>query len=133
MNRTRPSSSVYLLVILLFAECALLAGAAIFLLIELLVDRPASYASAVALLVITALAAVWLGVIAVNAWRQRPWIRGAAVVWQVLQIAVAIGSFQGPEPRPDIGWALLAPAVLVLVLLFSPGVIRSTTRPPRED
>ena len=89
--------------------------------------------SAVALLVITALAAVWLGTIAVNALRRRPWIRGAALVWQVLQIAVAIGSFQGPEPRAGIGWALLIPAAIVLVLLFTPSVISATTRPPRAD
>jgi hypothetical protein len=46
----------------------------------------------------------------------------------VLQIAVAIGCFQGLFARPDIGWALLVPAVLALVLLFTPPVVAATAR-----
>ncbi|MET4782176.1 hypothetical protein [Glaciihabitans sp. UYNi722] len=114
---------------LLFLECAALVAAAVYLVVELLVARPDSYASAVAILVLTVLAAIWLGTMAVHALLGRPWIRGAAVVWQVLQIAIAIGSFQGFFPRPDLGWFLIAPAVLVLVLLFTPSVIAATRRP----
>ena len=116
------------LAVLLFAECALLAVATIYLVIEILVDTPASYASAVALTVLTAIAAIWLGFIAVNILRGRAWTRGATVVWQVLQVAVAIGCFQGLFARPDIGWALLLPAIVVLVLLFTRPVIAATAR-----
>jgi hypothetical protein len=114
---------------LLFLECALLVAATVYLVIGLLVARPDSYASAVAILILTALAAIWLGTMAVHALLGRPWIRGAAVVWQVLQIAIAIGSFQGLFARPDVGWLLIAPAILVLVLLFTPSVIAVTKRP----
>ena len=116
------------LAVLVFAECALLAVATIYLVIEILVDTPASYASAVALTVLTAIAAIWLGFIAVNILRGRAWTRGATVVWQVLQVAVAIGCFQGLFARPDIGWALLLPAIVVLVLLFTRPVIAATAR-----
>ena len=116
------------LAVLVFAECALLTVATIYLVVEILVDTPASYASAVALTVLTAIAAIWLGFIAVNILRGRAWTRGATVVWQVLQIAVAIGCFQGLFARPDIGWALLLPAIVVLVLLFTRPVIAATAR-----
>lgn len=127
--RKRHHPLLLTLVALLFAECALLAAAAVFLVIELLIAKPESYASALALTALTVIAAIWLGFIAVGALRGRPWIRGAAVVWQILQIAVAIGSFQGLFARPDIGWLLLIPAIAVLVLLFTRPVIAVTTRP----
>lgn len=121
----RPSRHplVVLLVVLLFAECALVSVAAIYLVIEILVATPDSYASALALTVLVIIAAVWLAVIAVNVLRGRAWTRGAAIVWQVLQIAVAVGCFQGFFARPDVGWFLLVPAAVVLVLLFVPSVV----------
>ncbi|CAN5352708.1 hypothetical protein BH09ACT5_BH09ACT5_18480 [soil metagenome] len=119
---------VVILVVLLFAECALLAAATIYLLVELIAATPASFASAIALLVLTAIAAVWLGFIAGNVLRGRAWTRGAAIVWQVLQGAVAVGCFQGAFAQPEIGWLLLIPALVVLVLLFTPPVVAATSR-----
>ncbi len=117
-----------LLVVLLFAQCALLAAATIYLVVELLTATPDSLASAVALLVLTAIAAVWIGFIAANVLRGRAWTRGAAIVVQVLQGAVAIGCFQGVLAQPAIGWLLLIPALIVLVLLFTPPVVAATTQ-----
>jgi hypothetical protein len=117
-----------LLAVLLFAECALLITATVYLVIELLIATPASLASALFLTVLTGIAAAWLGVIAVNTLRASPWIRGAAITWQVLQIAVAIGCFQGLFAQPAIGWALLIPALAVLVLVFTPPVVQATKR-----
>jgi hypothetical protein len=117
-----------LLAVLLFAECALLVAATAYLVIELLIATPASLASALFLTVLTGIAAAWLGVIAVNTLRASPWIRGAAITWQVLQIAVAIGCFQGLFAQPAIGWALLIPALAVLVLVFTPPVVQATKR-----
>lgn len=117
-----------LLAVLVFAECALLAIATGYLLIELLTAIPNSYASAVALTLLAAIAAIWLGFIGVNVLRGKPWVRGAAVTWQVLQLAVAVGCFQGMLARPDVGWLLLIPAAAVLVLLFTPPVLAATVR-----
>ena len=104
---------VVLLAVLLFAECALLAVATIYLVVELLTATPDSLASAVALTVLSAIATVWLGFIATNALRGRAWTRGAAIVVQILLGAVAIG------------WLLLIPALVVLVLLFTTPVVRA--------
>ena len=119
---------VIALAALVFAECALIAVATIYLVIEIIAATPASFASAVALTVLTAIATIWLAVIAVNILRGHAWTRSAAIVWQVLQLAVAIGCFQGLFAQPAIGWALLIPAVVVLVLVFTPAVVRATKR-----
>jgi hypothetical protein len=127
-ERMRAPVLLKILVLLLFAEAAALAAGAVFLLVELLVETPQSYAAAVAILALTALAAVWLAIIGVNTLRGRPWVRAAALVWQVLQIGLGIGSLQGLFPREDIGWFLIAPAILVIVLLFTRPVLAATRR-----
>jgi len=126
--RRRPALLI-LLSALIYLEAAALGVASVVLLLDLLTQRPDSYASGIAILVLTILATVWLAVMATHALLGRPWIRGGAVTWQVLQIAIGIGSFGGLFSRPDIGWLLIIPAVIVLVLLFTPTVIRATKRP----
>ncbi|MFT2818020.1 hypothetical protein [Leifsonia sp. A12D58] len=111
---------------LIVAEALLLWGVVCWQIIELLTDTPASMSSAIAILVILLIAAVWVTAIALNVLRRRSWIRGAAVTWQLVQVAVAIGCFQGIYARPDIGWALLIPSIVVLVLLFTPSVLAAT-------
>ena len=117
-----------LLAVLLLAECALLVAATVYLVVELLTVVPESYPSAIFLTVLTAAAAAWLGATAVGALRRRPWARGAAVVWQVLQGGVAIACFQGMFAQPAIGWLLLVPALVALVLLFTPPVVAALRR-----
>ncbi len=121
----RPALLV-VLAVFIFLECAALAAVTVYLFVELLAATPDSYASALALLVLSALAAIWLGVMGVHALLGRSWIRAGAVVWQILQIAVGIGSFQGAFSRPDVGWLLILPAIVVLVLLFAPSVVAAT-------
>lgn len=116
------------MVVLLFAEAGAVAAAAVYLLVELLVEIPQSYASAVAILVLTALVAVWLVLVAINTLRGRGWVRAAAMVWQVLQLGLGIGSLQGLFAREDIGWFLIVPALLVIGLLFTRPVIAATRR-----
>ena len=118
---------VIALAVLLFAECALLVAATVYLVVEFIVTTPSSVVSAFALVVLTAAAAVWLGLIAANVLRGRAWTRGAAIVWQVLQGAVAVGCFQGVFAQPEIGWLLLIPALVVFVLLFTPQVVAATS------
>ena len=72
----RKHPVVIVLAGLVFAECALIATATIYLVVEILVATPASYVSAIALTVLTAIAAAWLALIAVNILRGRAWVRG---------------------------------------------------------
>jgi hypothetical protein len=126
-RQKRPGLLVFL-VILLFIECLLVSAGAVYLLVELLIETPQSYPAAVAILVLTALAAVWIGMIALHTLRGRPWTRGAAVVWQVLQASIGLGSLQGLFARPDIGWPLIILSLIVFVLLFTKPVLAATGR-----
>jgi hypothetical protein len=129
VNAERNSPLLYLMAAILFAECVLVGGLTVVLIFEILVATPASYPSAIALAVLAAIATVWSGFIAVHTLLRRPWIRGGAMVWQILQIAVAVGSFQGAFAAPVIGWWLLIPALAVIFLLFTKPVIAATARP----
>ncbi|MFF1878031.1 hypothetical protein [Leifsonia sp. NPDC058230] len=123
----RPPLLIALAVILML-EALLVTGAAVWLLVELLTVVPESYASAIAIFVLVALTAVWIAATAIAALQCRGWSRASAVTIQVLQIAVAVGSFQGFYARPDLGWALLVPALAGIVLALTPQVVRATTR-----
>ncbi|MEJ3403485.1 hypothetical protein WDJ51_01945 [Rathayibacter sp. YIM 133350] len=113
---------VWVLRIVLVAEAVLVVGVAVWFLMELLTATPASFASAVAIFVILVIAAVFVCAIAVGAARGASWIRGAAFTWQLIQLAIAVGAFQGLYAQPAIGWALIVPSVLVMVLLVLPTV-----------
>ena len=127
-GRARSHPLLLILAVLLFAECALLVAATAYLVLELLTVVPESYPSAIFLTVLTTAAAGWLGAIAVGVLRRRSWARGAATVWQVLQGGVAIACFQGIFAQPAIGWLLLVPAIVALVLLFTPPVVAALRR-----
>ena len=132
---TRPGRprAVTALVAVLLLEAAALAAATVFFVIELLVATPSSVASAVGITVITAAGAVWVVFIALGVLRGQAWSRAAVVVVQVLIGAIAVGSFQGPAPRPDLGVILLVPAVVALVLLFQKPVLAATANRDNEQ
>ncbi|MCU1526939.1 MAG: hypothetical protein JWP75_702 [Frondihabitans sp.] len=126
----RPSSRrpplLWVLIVLLTAEFALMAVVSIVLVVELFVGSSYSIAAGIAVLVLSLTATVWLGFIAVAAIRSRAWMRGASIVWQVLMFAIGIGCFQGLTATPTVGWALVIPAVVVVALLVSKPVVRAT-------
>lgn len=126
-SATRPPALLALAVIL-FLEAALVTALAVWLLIDLLTLTPEYLTTAIAIFVLTALAAVWVIVTAAGILRRRAWARASTVTIQILQIAVAVGCFQGLVARPDLGWALLIPALVAGVLALTPSVVRATVR-----
>lgn len=128
MNAGKRPIQVLMLAALLGLESLVLGVASVFLAVELVVDVPASYPSAVALLVLAVIATVWLVALLVHVLRGAAWTRAGIVVWQVLQLAIAVGLFQGETARPDIAWAILVPSVAALALVFSTPVRAATFR-----
>ncbi len=121
------------LIALLALEALALWVLASWLVLELLIAEPTSMGASLSLLAITIVAAGWVSAITVGTLRKRPWIRGAAVTWQLVQVMIAVGCFQGIYARPDVGWALLLPSIIVLVLVFTPRVIAATSHEPEPD
>ncbi len=123
----RPPLLIVLAVIVAL-EALLVTGLALWLLFELLTQKPQSYTTAVAITVLVALGAGWVIATLVGLLRLHAWARASIVTIQILMIAVAVGSFQGLVARPDLGWALLVPAVVAGVLALTPSVVRATAR-----
>lgn len=128
MEDTRRSSLVTLLVILLAGQTALIVGITGFLVIELLLAEARFPPTAIALIVLVLLVAVWLVAMTVGVHRGRAWTRGSVLTYQFLQLAIGVGSVQGFIPRPDIGWWVISTAVLGLVLILSTPVTRYLDR-----
>lgn len=118
--------------VVLVLEAAALIALVVWLVADLFALQPSSYATAIALLVLVAIGALWVSVTAVASLRRAPWSRAAAIVWQVLQVSVAVGAFQGLFARPDLGWLLLVPAITVIGLLLWTPVRLAYTRPEDE-
>ena len=122
----RPIALIVLVVILAL-EAIALGASTVFFVDELVAQPSSSIGSAVALAVIVGIATVWVVIVVRGVLLGQAWTRAAVVVLQILVIAVGIGSVQGPAPRPDLAAALIVPAVLALVLLFTRSVIAATS------
>lgn len=119
MEDTRRSPLVTALVILLASQSVFIVGVTGYLVIELLLAEAQFPPTAIALTVLVLLVAVWLIAMTRGVWRGRAWTRGSVLVYQFLQLAIGVGSIQGFVPRPDIGWWIIATAVLGLVLVLT--------------
>jgi hypothetical protein len=123
----RPILLILLALLLLVEALGVLAIGA-WLIAQLADTKPESYATAIALIVLVVAAGVWVLFIALGAYRMRPWVRGAALTWQILQIVVAICIFQGLLAEAVDGWPLLIVSLLGVGLLLSPSVVAVTRR-----
>jgi hypothetical protein len=128
-SQARRPVLLTLLGVIVGAETVILAGIVVVLVLDLIVTAPQSYETALAIIVLVAVAAVFLAFVTVHLLRGRPWTRSATLVWQLLQIVIAIACFQGLVAGPDVGWFLLVPAIAAIILLFAPTVVAATRRP----
>jgi hypothetical protein len=119
--------------VILVLEALALIAVVIWLVVDLLALQPSSYATAIALIVIVLIAAAWVSAVAIGSLRRAPWTRAGAIVWQILQVSIAVGAFQGLFARPDVGWLLLVPAIVVVGLLLWTPVRLAYTRPETES
>lgn len=123
----RPLAIVGIAVVL-GIEAVAMAGLTVLLIVETLTARAASVPSSIALTVCAAIAAAGLAWIAIAALRGAKWFRPAALTWQIVQFFTGVYAFQGNEPRPDLGTLICVPALVGIVLLFTPQVIAATRR-----
>ena len=127
MSTTRRPALLWVLVVLLTIEFLGVAALAVVLLVETLTAPGASVGGGIALTIIGFVAAAWLGAIIVGTLRGQAWIRAAAIVWQVLQVAVGVGALQGQVAQPAWGWPLIILAAVVFLLLFVKPVVALTS------
>ena len=127
MSITRRPALLWALIVLLTLEFLGVGALAVTLLIETLTSPSATFGAGIALTVVAFVAAAWLAAIVVGTIRGQAWIRAAAIVWQVLQVAVGVGALQGQVAQPGWGWPLIVLAALVFLLLFTKPVVAATS------
>lgn len=100
---------------------------------EIVAGESRSLATMIALVVLTALAGIWVIYAAWRLSQGRRWARSAALFWQLVQLSVAVGSFTGQFASQAIGWALIIPSAFVLTMIFTKPVIDSTMSGMRKS
>ena len=126
---TPPRPALFwVLLVLLTAEAVFIGLLAVTLIFEVLTAPADSPASGIALAVLAVLATGWMVAMVVGALRGQAWIRGSAIVWQILQLAVGIGALQGAVAQPAWGVPLIVVSGVTLLLLFVPSVVAATSR-----
>ena len=125
----RRAPALVALLVVVGVEFAALVVVTVVLIVELVLAPATSIASGIALTILSAIAALWLGSLFIGLRNRRPWVRSGIIVWQVLQGALAIGAFQGVFRVPAVGWLLLIPALLGITLVLSRPVTEALARP----
>lgn len=99
---------------------------AISFLISLLTVEPHSLSAAIFLTLLLLALGAGLAAVAIQQFRGYRWTRAAALVWQLLMLAVAVTTLLNAQIL--LGLLLLIPPLAVLVLLFTPRVVAFTLR-----
>ncbi len=120
-----PAGLVAVIVIVAL-EASVLAFFGVQLGLGILAGESRAFTTAIALFAMVAAAAAWLFYVAFSLTRAKRWARSAALFWQLVMLAIASGSFTGQFGSQAIGWALVAPAAVVLILIFTKPVVEST-------
>jgi hypothetical protein len=126
VNAPRRPALLWVLAGLLALEFLLVAALAVLSIVSVAQGGSGSAASGIALAVVVVIAAAWLGAMVIGTVRGQAWIRAAGIVWQVIQIAVAIGILVGPLGQPLLGWPLVIVGIAAFILLFTPSVVTAT-------
>ena len=116
-------------------EGLVLAYLAAQLLVGIMLGESRSLPTTLSLFAIVALTAAAVLFFAYGLFQGKRWARSAALFWQLIQLAIASGSFTGQFGSNAIGWGLIIPSVIVLVLLFTKPVVAATLRglDPEKD
>ncbi len=77
-----------------------------------------------ALLVLTLGAASWLTFAGRAIAKGKRWARSAGIFWQLIQLAIALGTF---EASLLYGYAIAIPSLAVLFTLFTKAVVKATS------
>ncbi|MDE2591811.1 MAG: hypothetical protein KGL41_03015 [Actinomycetales bacterium] len=120
--------SIKLAVVILAIEALAPTFLAVWDLIDILSGKALMLSALLAQLALWLGAALWVGFTARRLYQGRAWARSAAVFWQLVQLAIAWGSFTGKYANWWIGGALIVTSVLVFVLVLSKQSLEHTAR-----
>ena len=118
-QQAKMPASLRFVVALVGLEGLFLLGLAVSMLVGLVAGEARSLVTLIALVAMVAAAGAWVISVAFALSKEKRWARSAAVFWQLVQLAVATGSFTGQFGNAAIGWGLIVPSVAVLVTVLN--------------
>ena len=118
---------------LIFAEGLVVASLAAVLLADILLGNSRSVPTALALFGMVVAAGAFVIFISWSLRRSKRWARSAALFWQLIQLAIATGSFTGQFGNAAIGLGLIVPSLAVIVLIFRKDVVAATMAEGDKD
>ena len=128
-----PAPAALAVIIILALESLGMMAVTGLLIVQLGSTSADTYSTAIALVVVVAIATAWITVTAIGFARRQPFAKGSALVWNILQAVIGVLSNQGEFARPDIGSLLLLPALAAIaLLLFSKPVADHVSRTPKD-
>lgn len=128
-----PAPATLAVIIILALESLGMMAVTGLLIFQLGGTSPDTYSTAIALIVVVAIATAWITATAIGFSRRKPFAKGSALVWNILQAVIGVLSNQGEFARPDIGSALLLPALAAIaLLLFSKTVADHVAGTPKS-
>lgn len=127
MAHPAQSWQLRLAVALLTVESVAALCWAAWLALEMVISTPQSVPLALALIVVLVGFGLWVLLASRSLRAGRGWARSAAVFVQLVMTALAVGSLGGSTSSVVICLALLIPAVVEGVLLFTPAVVEATS------
>lgn len=128
-SRDARPREVVVLTGLVLLEALVLAGAALRAVWSLLFEEPLTVGGTVFLAAVLLGGALWLVRVGRGLWRGFRWPRAAALVVQLFLLVLALPLLRSGQWAA--GLAPAVPALVVLVLLFRPGVLAWTSRTVR--
>jgi hypothetical protein len=112
----------------LSAETLLMLGATALTAVQLGGHAAKVEVDGLAYLVCAAIGCLWVGSCAVGGWLGQGWIRGLAITWQLVQLAIGVGALEGLVGTPPVGIVLLVLGLAGFALVVAPPVTRALAK-----
>ena len=122
-----PAGTLGLLATVLLVETIIMGAVVGFYLVELFSVPSANLMSSNALFVLLVIGLVLLAITTRGAFRRSSWVRGAAITWQVLLLAVAY-LFATGNIVSWLGWVVGVLCILGIVFAVLPSTARALNR-----
>lgn len=122
------SPGILALALVLVVEAAALLVYLIVVVTELVRADASNAVNGLAYVIIALIAVIWVAGSAVAVLRRQPWVRGAVITWQLIQLVIGAGCLEGLVGVPSAGWLLIAAGVVGFALVVSPPVSRALAR-----
>jgi hypothetical protein len=124
MGKIKIQTTLRALSVAFFLEALVLFVATVAIVWGMTTSQAGALLTNSALVVLTLSAGVWLTFAGIAITKGKRWARSAGVFWQLIQLAIALGTFEASLLG---GFAIALPSLAVLFTLFSSEVVKATS------